>query len=516
MNDTPHYTSLRDYLRVVREQRVLIVLIVLAFVGAAIALSLRQDPVYEARAALSFRGLNEDLGLIGTPAAATQTPEQRAATGAEQIDTFDMAQLAAQRLSPRMRPAALLAAVQVQAEAQTNFVVVTAQARSSQRAADIANAFAGAARAEQTRRLRQQYANRARDLAVQARRTKVLSNYARLVNADRIQRLRGLAKFATPVVIAVKADPPGTPVSPKPVRNGLLGLLAGLTVALLVAFVRDGLDRRFRSSREMVDELRLPLLGHIRDDVLGLSISPNGRRALEEGELEAFRVLRTNLDFLDVDRQGTAVAVSSAVAEEGKSTVAGALAAAYTAAGRRVLLVEADLRRPILAKRLGLAAGPGLSDFLAGDAAPPEVLQTVTVATGSGRKWRRGSGTGEPAADAPTFVCITAGTPTRRPAELLASERFESFLSEVEKAYDVVVVDTAPLLSIVDTLEVIQHVGRVVVCVRASRTTREQARAARAALAHFQDRPTGVVVTGVRAGEDAEYGYYSYAYSADA
>lgn len=512
----PHYTSLRDYLRVIREQRVLIVLIVLAFVGAAIALSLRQSPVYEASAALSFRGLNEDLGLIGTSAAATQTPEERAATGAEEIDTFEMAQLASERLKPRLGPAAILSAVDIQAEARTNFVVITAQAGSAQRAADIANAFAGAARAEETRHLRQQYTNRAHDLALQARRNKHLSAYGRAINADRVQRLRALAEFATPVVIAVKAGAPDTPVSPQPVRNGLLGLLAGLTVALLVAFVRDGLDRRFRSSREMVDELRLPLLGHVRDEVLGLSISPNGRRALEDSELEAFRVLRTNLDFLDVDRQGTAIAVSSAVAEEGKSTVAGALAAAYSSSGRRVLLVEGDLRRPTLAKRLGLEAQPGLTDYLAGDAEPEDVLQTVTVAVGARKKRRRRGQADDLASEAPRFVCITAGTPTRRPAELLASERFERFLAEVEQAYDVVIVDTAPLLSIVDTLEIIQHVGRVVVCVRASRTTREQARAARAALAHFQDRPTGVVVTGVRPGEDAEYGYYSYAYSPDA
>jgi capsular exopolysaccharide synthesis family protein len=357
--------------------------------------------------------------------------------------------------------------------------------------------------------VRTSYAARAKDLENQAKNGfPGQTNYSKAVNADRVQRLRNLAQFAQPVIVAVRARPPGTPTSPKPIRNGILGLLAGITIALLVAFLRDGLDRRFRSSRELIEELRLPLLGHVPDDVLGMSVAANGRRALTDSELESFRILRTNIDFLDVDSAATAVVVSSAVPEEGKSTVASALAAAYAATGRKALLVECDLRRPTLAKRLDLKPSPGLADFLVGDATPQEILQTVTLPDAPTKK-------GDVAdADRPagTFVCITAGTPTRRPAELLASVRFETFLAEVQEAYDVVVVDTAPMLSIVDTLEIIPHAGRVVVCVRASKTTREQARAARAALSHFPDRPCGVVITGVRPGESEEYGYYSYAY----
>jgi succinoglycan biosynthesis transport protein ExoP len=513
MNQAPHYTTLRDYTRVIREQRVLIVLVVLAFTGAAVGLSLRANEVYEARTALNFRSPNEDLTVVGSPVGQSQTAEERAASAAETIETFDNAELAAERLEPTMPAGALLSNIRVQAEARTNFVVVLAKAGGAQRAADIANAFAEAVTDDQIRKTRAQYAARARDLALQQREGgKRQSEFSRIANADRIQRLRSLSRFATPVVVAVPARAPGSPISPKPIRNGVLGFLAGLTFALLAAFVRDGLDRRFRSSREMVDELKLPLLGHVPDDVLGLSIGGNGRRALTDVELESFRILRTNIDFLDVDTESSSIVVSSAMPEEGKSTVAGALSAAYASTGRRVLLVECDLRRPTLAKRLGVETGPGLSDFLVGEAAPQEILQTVTL-TRAPRK----DGTSEPGVPEPTFMVITAGTPTRRPAELLASVRFETFLAEVEQAYDVVIIDSAPLLSIVDTLEIIPHVGRVVLCLRASKTTREQARAAKSALSHFpESRPTGVVVTGVRPGEDGQYGYYSYAYAADA
>jgi capsular exopolysaccharide synthesis family protein len=206
--------------------------------------------------------------------------------------------------------------------------------------------------------------------------------------------------------------------------------------------------------------------------------------------------MRTNVDFLDVDSRLTTLAVTSALPEEGKSTVACSLACAYALAGKRTLIVECDLRRPTLAHKLGLGNGPGLSDYLAGEAEPQAVVQPVAL----------------PGAQAP-LVAIVAGTPSPRPAELLGSQRFGAFLDEVARAYDVVLLDTSPLLSVVDTLELVPRVDGVVVCVRAQQTTRDQAQAAKAALEHFPARPTGVVVTGVRAGDELDYGYYSYAYA---
>ncbi len=507
MSDAPKYTTLRDYLRVVREQRILIVLIVLVFAGAAVALSERAKPVYEARASLAFHSPNDDFRLLGAAVGATQTPEAQAASASQSIRTISVAREAAKELKPGIAPGVLLDHITVRAEARTNFVDVSAKARTAQRAADEANAFAHAARRLVIDNDRRQYSRAARDLI---RQNKTLSrrpvnNFTRGANADRINRLKSLAKFALPVTIEVPASAADSPISPKPIRDGLLGLLVGLTIALLVAFIRDSLDRRFRSSREMTDELKLPLLGHVNDDLLGRSISANGRKAISGAELEAFRIVRANIDFLDVDSKASTMVVTSALPEEGKSTVATALAAAYAAAGRKVLLVECDLRRPTLAKRLGVNAQPGLADYLIGEATPEEIIQEVTIPVPLGL-------TGDDEKP-PTLVCISAGTPTPHPAELLASRKFETFLAEVAEAYDAVVIDSTPLLSIVDTLEIVPHVARVVMCVRASKTTRDQARAARSALQHFPDRPIGIVVTGVRKGDESDYGYYSYAYA---
>ncbi len=517
MNDAPRYVTLRDYLRVLRDQRILVVLATLLCGGAALVVSIKQPPEYEAQASLSFRDPNVDLGDLGAAVPVTQAPEQRAAVGAQRVTDTDIAERAKRILRSPRSAGALLSSLDVQAEARTNLVVVKAKAGSGGEARSLANAFADAAAAVTREKARRRYRRIATSL-----RKQVLSlpptaanSFTRSATEDRVARLLYLAGAANPVVVTVHADLPSSPASPKPIRNTLLGLLAGLALGLVAAFLRDALDRRFRSVHEIKDELGLPLLGHVRDDVLGRSIGSSNGRGLTGPELEAFRIVRTNVDFLDADRPVTTMVVTSARPEEGKTTVAGALAFTYAAAGRRTLLVECDLRRPTLAGRLGLDQAPGLSDYLVGAAEPADVLQTAPVPAASEIVSTNG-GSASPVEAAhlglTPLVCICAGTPTPRPAELLGSARFKEFLANVGESYDIVILDSCPLLSVVDTLELLPSVDGVIFCLRASRTTRDQARAGKAALQHFPDRPTGIVVTGVRAGDDSDYGYYGYAY----
>jgi capsular exopolysaccharide synthesis family protein len=516
MSDAPRYKNLRDYLRVLREQRLVVVLCTLLFGGAALVFSAREEQRYAAESSLSFRDEIADIGEAST--ATPDTPEGRAAKAAQQVTELDVARGAQERLGTRLSPDKLLDAVEGDVEARTNLVVVTAEAGDPRLAADIANAFAQSLAAKRTKETRDQYALRARTLRTELRtleqrarrsaRGQIDTATARALQLDRITRLEGYARFANPVDIVARAEPEEDPISPRPLRNTIVGALLGLTLGMLLAFARDLLDRRFRRVDEVREALELPLVGHVREDAMGRSVVGNGRKPLADEELEAFRILRTNLDFLDVDAPLRTVMVTSALPEEGKSTVAAALAFAYAAGGRRTLLVECDLRRPTLAGRLSLQDKPGLTDFLAGHAQPAEVLQTVSVTPPP----VNGSGPGA----ASTLVVITAGSHHPQPAELLGSQRFGAFLDDVAQAYDIVVLDTSPLLPVVDTLELVPRVDGVVLCVRATRTTREQARAASAQLSHFPKRPTGVVVTGLRPGDEEEYGSYSYAYRATA
>jgi polysaccharide biosynthesis transport protein len=499
MSDAPRYATLRDYLRVLREQRVLIVAVTLLFGAVAFGLAAREQPQYVAEASVLVGDDTQELDLVGTPVAPRETAAERAAITARRIARPDVVAAAAKALRARQPLGALTAAVSARPETDTSLIIVGAQWTDAAFAARLADAVAREAVARTNAGARRRYADAAASVSASLGKLqrRPQDDLTRSLEVERLSRLQSLEQISRPASIVSSASVPAAPVSPRPVRDTLLGLLLGLTIAVLLGFGRDSLDRRLRKVSDIRDELRLPVVGHLRDDALGRTlVTSNGKPALTEADFEAFRIMRTNVDFLDVDSRLTTLAVTSALPEEGKSTVACSLACAYALAGKRTLIVECDLRRPTLAHKLGLGNGPGLSDYLAGEAEPQAVLQPVAL----------------PGAQAP-LVAIVAGTPSPRPAELLGSQRFGAFLDEVAAAYDVVLLDTSPLLSVVDTLELVPRVDGVVVCVRAQQTTRDQAQAAKAALEHFPARPMGIVVTGVRAGDELDYGYYSYAYA---
>ncbi len=508
MNDTPRYANLRDYLRVVRARRWLIVVAALLVGGAALVYSVRQTPVYQAQASLQVRDELADFSLIGTPAVRRDTPEQEAAIAAQTVTRQSVARRVRRRLHLTQAPRSLQAAMSASAQATSNLVLVQARWTDAAFAARLANGFAFEAARLAAEQGRQRYSRAARDARRALRsmpRSTAAQQGARAIQQQTIARLEQLAQLSTPIEVQTRAQPPEHPVSPRPVLNTTVGLLVGLALGVLVAFVRDSLDRRFRGSGELRDDLELPLVGWVGDDLMGRTqFTRNGRKPLAGADIETFRILRANVEFLDVDADLRVIAVTSGLAEEGKSTVAAGLAGAFAATGRRVLLVECDLRRPVIAERLGLEVSPGLSDYLVGDASPEEVVQTITEPH---------AGEPSPPVGTPSIVTITAGRPTPRPAELLGSRRFAEFLDQVREAYDTVILDTAPLLSVVDTLEVLRDVDGVLLCVRTTRTTRDEARAAKAALARLSPRPTGIVVTGVQKGDELDYGYYSYAYA---
>jgi Mrp family chromosome partitioning ATPase len=517
MNDQPRYATLRDYLRVVRQQRWLILGITLVFAGAALALSLGDKPTYQAEVSLRFVDPASDADLVGATSFPSTTPDALAAASAEVVTRPGVLQDVRRRLKTKLSVDELTKQVDAKPEALTNFVVVRATSNTSRFAAALANAFAGevvrvTTKAERKRFLELAAAMR-KSYSGQRRST---NQFSRELFAERVSRVKALGRTAEPVVVARAAEVPKDPISPKPTRNTILGGIIGLVLGLIIAFVRDSLDRRLRGSREIEEQLELPLLGHVSVDAMGRSlVSNNGHKVMTEADLEVFRIVRTNLEFLDVDNPAQIVLVTSGLPGEGKSTVSSALAATAALSGRRTLLVECDLRRPQIAERFGLGDGPGLSDYLAGRAQPAEVLRKVALGPPPSRNGN-GNGNGEgdhgPDPSAPSLVCITAGSMPPRPAELLGSKKFAAFLEEVRGAYDFVVLDSSPLLSVSDTLELMPRVDGVILCVRAAQTTQEQARAAKAAIDRLPDRPTGLVVTGVKKGDAEDYGYYSYAY----
>jgi capsular exopolysaccharide synthesis family protein len=487
LNDTPRYVTLRDYLRVVRNHRLVILLAAALFAGLALAYSEKTTPKYRAEAAVAFSDPAQDLSLLGTPVANQQTSEQRSAIGADQVTRHAVVAAVAKDLKFKTTNG-LVARVSARPEARTNFVVIDATSTNARQAAAIANAFAREVRNKVTDDQRKRFDEIAGDLRRQYKNGVGVDSTTRAVYLDRVARVEALRDFSEPVSITKTAGVPGSPYSPQTVRNTVLGLLVGLTIGLLFAFGRDALDRRLRTADEASTRFGLPLLGQLSARALGTSaIGKNGHRAFPASDAEAVRILRKNIHHLS-DGKPHVLLVTSAVQGEGKSTAALATAAAAARAGEDVLLIECDLRRPSLARRLKVREQPGLADVLAGEIEPDSVGERVDV-DGEG-----------------AVTVIVAGRPGVSP-ELLGSVRMAQFMEQARRDHDLVVLDGTPLLTVVDAREVMSYADAVLLCVRASRTTREEARATRSALARLPERPVGIVVTGAR-GDDVPYGEY--------
>lgn len=503
MSTSPETRTLRDYLRVLRTRRILIAVCVVAAAGAALTYSLLKSPQYSATATVGFKDISDDLQAVGAAAAPDFQPEKLAAAGARTVTRPDVVANVKEALATDLSSDDLESRISTEVETDSNLVRITAEADDGVEAAALANEFATQTQAVLRQADRARVRGAAERLQAQLDRLgpAALGTTTGQAYQDGISRLLTLSSFSEPVEVVRPAEVPSSPSSPKPVRDTIIAALLGLLVGIAAAFLRHSLDRRLREPHEVQKLLGFPLVGSVGEETLGpAGLSSDGDGAFSEEDLEAFRILRTNFEFLAKDRELRSVVVTSPLPEEGKSTVAAYLAYASAVAGRRTLLVECDFRRPVLAERFGLEPSPGLSEFLGGGAEPREILRSVAV-----------QGGGE--VDALPVIC--AGHNVFHSAEMLGSKLFGEFLEQVTAAYELVVLDGAPLLPVGDTLELLPQVDSGLFCVRLGQTTRDQVVSAKAALQHLPELPIGLVVTGVKRGsEDDYYGYYSYQRSA--
>jgi capsular exopolysaccharide synthesis family protein len=507
MSDTAQST-LSDYLRTLRRSWRLIAAVTVICAGIAVAYSVLKTPTYEATAQLTVRDPNADVGLIGGQGGASQLPLQTSSAHAPDVTRRAVLLRVQKDLKPRQSLEEIRSLVSVEVDPNSYAVTITAESSDASTAARIANAFAVADARLTTAEARRSYAARARRLEEKIEGLPAAGKSATVatIYANRQSTLDTLSATAEPVQVSAAAQVPTAQASPKPVRNTVAAAVIGLLLGIGLAYGRSTLDRRLRDPSDVEEVLEYPVLARLRSDVFGHTgslkdVERGGSGRLDPIDGEAFRMLRENLRYLAVDRDLRTIAVTSAIPEEGKSTVAACLAAANAAAGKRTLLVECDLRRRVLAGRFRIPEAPGLSDFLAARGTPADILQLVPVAGVEAA----GNGSGPPA-----LVCITAGSAPPRPADMLSSERFADFLEQVGKAYEQVIIDCPAMLPVADTLEIVPHVDCVLMCVRLNHTTREQASAARDGLDRLPPRPVGLVLTGFSARDVGDYrGYYA-------
>lgn len=509
-------TTLTDYLRVLRRSRWLILAVIALCALIAVAYVVIKTPKYDATAAETISDPGAALQTVTGQGSITTLPLQLASAHAPDVTRPEVVADVKKKLglSGSIDDVRSLVSIEVDPNAYT--VNITATDSNADDAAAIANAFADSDASISTAQQRARYARQATALERKLKKSfgTTTDPTAVAVATQRISILQGLSTTAQPVSVSSAAQVPTSASSPKPFRDIGAALVIGIILGIAIAYARSLFDRRLRDSGAVEEVFGYPVLARLRHDVFGHTGSATDAETKDLGPLEpvdseSFRMLRENLRYLAIDRDLRKIVVTSAVPEEGKSTVAACLAMAFAGAGKRTLLVECDLRKRVLAGRLGIEEAPGLSDYLAGRASPAEILQQVPVPGGSVEHgidvaWAEGDNGSAPQ----SLVTITAGSAPPRPADILSSERFSAFLQQVGKVYERVIIDSPPLLPVADTLEIVPHVDCMLLCVRLNRTTRDQAQAAQEALQHLPDRPVGLVITDLAERDTGYYGGY--------
>lgn len=321
---------------------------------------------------------------------------------------------------------------------------------------------------------------------------------ARLANAVSIQLGRVIESLETPtgqsvppvkVTLTEPAIPAGSPSAPKRTLNLALGLMIGLACGLTWAFLRESLDRTIKSIQQLEVATDVPLLGQVPFDKGAVR---NRLAALESTSprSEGYRTIRANLQFMNVDHPVRAIVITSANPGDGKTTVACNLAIAMAQSGKSVCLVEADLRRPRITEYLGTTAAVGLTDVLSNQRTLDEVLLP----------WNRG-----------LLTVLPPGQMPPNPSELLESSQMQALIKKLKERFEMVVIDSSPLLAVADAAVVARYADGAILVVRHGVSTRDGVAHALSGLSQNDEIALGTVLNAVPHRRSYGYGYgYGY------
>jgi polysaccharide biosynthesis transport protein len=468
-----------ELLAIVWRRRAVVAVVLVASIVVALALSLHSPKRYSSSAQLLFRdpGFAQALFGNGLFQNGPEEPQRTTQTNIDVVTSLSVATRAEREVHTGESPETLLKSISVAPSSNANIAVITATRSTPRGAAAVANAFANGYvvyRRETDRAL----IGQAEELVSQSLKTAVPAEVPKLeTSLHQLRVLRALQTGDGEVIAG--AQPNGNPVSPKPARDALLGGVLGLLLGCGLALLVDFLDRRLKTTEDVERAYGgYPLIAAIPrapEPIGGV-----GMQALEGVVGESYRMLRESLRFLDPSGTACCFVITSAEEGEGKSTVAVNLALALATVGRKVVLVEADMRRPTAAAQLGIQTETrGLSDLLISrDRVEDYLLEVPGVEN---------------------VKVLASGTTPPNSADLLSAERMSGVLSDVRDAADIVLIDSPPLLPVADTRVLLrmQEIDGVVLVARAGTSRRDSVRAARAILEQSGRRVFGLVVTGV-------------------
>ncbi|MFT3873083.1 MAG: polysaccharide biosynthesis tyrosine autokinase [Nocardioides sp.] len=439
--------ELRDYLRILRAHWLGVLLILLAALAATAAYTFTQPKVYAANA----------NGFVGTGAAENpalgsvndQLAKSRATSYVDIAKSRATATEVAKQLDLDTDPASLVQQIDVQQPEDTVLIKITARDSTPQGAQELADAWVQA-------------------LAMQ------------------VQAIEDPTKSGKDGILRVipieSAELPSTPISPNPTRNFALGAVAGLLLGLGYALVRNTLDRRLRTPEAVESAFGVsvaglvpatPALGRKTGERAQLVVEPAAARGREGPASEAFKKLRTNLMFMDVDNPPRVIVVTSPRPSDGKSTVAANLAGAIAMGGQPVVLVDADLRRPTIATSFGVAEGVGLTDVLVGRIDAEDALQRTQ--------------------EHELLRVLAAGRIPPNPSELLGSRAMRSLVTELSQDA-LIVLDAPPLLPVTDAAVLTANSDGALIVISAGKTLDTELGTALSHLEAVKGRALGVIL----------------------
>jgi capsular exopolysaccharide synthesis family protein len=507
-------SPIRHQLGVLRRGLWIILLTAGLAAAAAVYLSLRQQPLYQSSAEvfLNNQNLAASLSNVSLPYV---DPTRAAETQAALARLPAVADRAIADSGLQGRSAAeLLGSSSVAPSSNADLLTFSVNDRSPRIAAQLATSYARAytsyRRAIDTANLikaRQGIEQQINQLAAEGQHNSTV--YLDLLSRD--QQLRTMELLQGSAAQLVRPAAGAAKVQPRPTRNGVLAFVLGLTLGIGLAYLRSALDTRVRSPSEVEGRLGLPLLGRIPEpprrlrsrDALVMLEAPQSAGG------EAFRILATNIELMNIDRQARTIMFTSALGGEGKSTTVANLAVAFARSGRRVALVDMDMRRPSLDRYLMPGGGPkvgapGLTQVLLGRSTLDDALVPVPILDHTGSKSGNGSIGG-------LLELFTAGPALSSPSEFFGSQALTELLAQLEKRADLVLIDAPPLLHVSDTIALSARVDALVAIINLDKVRRPVLNELHRVLETAPVVKLGFVLTGTKA-EDV-YGYsgdYSY------
>jgi polysaccharide biosynthesis transport protein len=503
--------SLEQVLGVIRRRWWVILVCFVGLAGATYAFSKQRTKEYTATASLVLNENQINQEVAGLPATVAIDPTTQQNTVAQLLQLGGTASETAQLIGDKLTAKEITSSIAVNLDSQSNIIGVSSTWTSPKMAARIANTYVTQFVADQLTSDQQYFASA---LALVKKQLNALSPQQRVgpqgvALQDREQSLAILANLQSGnVQVAQLATVPTSPSSPKVVRNTVLGALLGLVLGICLVFLIERFDRRMREPRDFERLYGLPLLGVIPESTSLARHTDDpetAREPLPASEIEVFQMLRAHLRYFNVDRDVRSLMVVSAAPGDGKTTVARNLAEAGAAMGSRVLLIEADLRRPQLAKRLAIGSTFGLAEVLIGAASLSEAVSSVEIAP------RSANGHAHLGYSLDVLPAGTVAPPN--PAALIESAAMRDVLAQVRSDYELVIIDTPPLTAVSDAFPLLPQADGVIIVGRLGRNRRDVAHRLHEVLRGIDAPLLGVVANGFKQGALDSYGYgYGYGY----